>query len=126
MEFFAKIDHQTIDAEKLFELVTIVHLPQLCASISSAVSTQSPDNGEIYCIWGLFQVSREKIRNGVRLALLNCPHALAWTIAVKRDQAAVVVHCTIDDEEAEIEFVESIESFMCDWEQGLKKVLGRR
>lgn len=73
--------------------------------------------------WGLFQVSREKIRNGVRLALLNCPHALAWTVAVKNEQGLVVIHCTIDDASADEEFVETIEQFVDDWAQGLEAAL---
>jgi len=123
MEFFAEIDCQAVSAERLYELVTIAHLPDLCASIDSVVSIQSPEYGEIYCVWGQFQVSRERIRNGVRLALLNCPHALAWSIAAKEKETSVVVHCTIDDKKAEAEFVESIEHFVNDWMQGLLRAL---
>ena len=123
MEFFAEIDIQAVTAEQIYELITIARLPELCASIDSVVSTQSERIGEIYCIWGQFQVSRERIRNGVRIALLNCPHALAWTVAAKTEESVVVVHCTIDDAEAENEFIESIEEFVNDWKQGLTRVL---
>jgi hypothetical protein len=123
MEFFAEIESQAVSAERVYELVTIARLPELCASIDSVVSIQSQDIGEIYCVWGQFQVSRERIRNGVRVALLNCPHALAWTVAAKKEGAVVVVHCTIDDKKAESEFVESIEQFVSDWAQGLKMAL---
>ncbi|HKK05648.1 MAG TPA: hypothetical protein VKA50_07355 [Gammaproteobacteria bacterium] len=123
MEFFAEIESQTISPEWVYELVTIDRLPGLCASIDSVISVQSENIGEIYCVWGQFQVSRERIRNGVRVALLSCPHALAWTVAVKREEGVLVVHCTIDDRTAEAEFVESIEQFVSDWRQGLKKAL---
>jgi len=123
MEFFAEIDIQAVTAEQIYELITIARLPELCASIDSVVSIQSERIGEIYCVWGQFEVSRERIRNGVRIALLNCPHALAWTVAAKTEESVVVVHCTIDDAEAENEFIESIEEFVNDWKQGLTRVL---
>lgn len=123
MEFFAEIKDQSVSASQIAELVTIPRLPELCESIDSVIAMHSQRDGEIYCIWGQFQISREKIRNGVRIALLNCPHALAWTIAAKSEETTLVVHCTIDDRDAESEFVESIEQFVNDWEKGLRKVL---
>jgi hypothetical protein len=123
MEFYAEIEGQAISPESLYELVTIARLPELCASIDSVVSVQSARTGEIYCVWGQFDVSRDRIRNGVRLALLNCPHALAWTIAAKQEDGTVVVHCTIDDRQAEEEFVETIEQFVNDWASGLTPAL---
>jgi len=125
MEFFAEIENKSVSAEHVYEQVTIDRLPELCASIDSVVSIQSQRVGEIYCVWGQFQVSREKIRNGVRLALLNCPHALAWTVAAKKEEGVVVVHCTIDDKQAEIEFIETIKQFVSDWAQGLKMELSK-
>ena len=125
MEFFAKVANQVVAADQLYELVTIERLPELCASIDSVVSIQSPTHGEIYCTWGEFQVSREKIRNGVRVALLNCPHALAWTVAHHANEGAVVIHCTIDDREADTEFSESIEQFVIDWAEGLQRGLSQ-
>ena len=125
MEFFAEIENLSVSASQIAELVTIPRLPELCASIDSVIAMHSQRSGEIYCIWGQFQVSREGIRNGVRIALLNCPHALAWTIAAKDEEEALVVHCTIDDRKAESEFVESIEQFVSDWEQGLRKALSK-
>ena len=126
MEFFEAIDSHSVSADRIFELVSIARLPELCATIDSVVSIDSPEVGEIYCVWGQFEVSRERIRNGVRLALRNCPHALAWTIAVKNEESAVVIHCTIDDRSAEIEFVETIEQFVSDWALGLRRALPKR
>ena len=123
MEFFANIKGQSVSVNQISDLITIDRLPELCASIDSVVSVQSHHRGEIYCVWGQFQVSLENIRNGVRLALLSCPHALAWTVAVKNDGEFVVVHCTIDDEQADAEFVETIEQFVEDWTHGLKVAL---
>lgn len=125
MEFFAEIEDQNVSPEWVYELVTIARLPELCDSIDSVILVQSENIGEIYCVWGQFQVSREKIRNGVRVALLSCPHALAWTVAVKKEEGVLVVHCTIDDKTAEAEFVESIEQFVSDWKQGLQMALSQ-
>jgi hypothetical protein len=123
MEFFAQITNHPVMADELFTLITIERLPALCASIDSVMSIESESHGEIYCLWGQFQVSRERIRNGVRIALLNCPHALAWTVAVHSELDAIVIHCTIDDRQAEPEFVESIELFVSDWAEGLRRHL---
>jgi hypothetical protein len=123
MEFFGEVANRSVTADQVCELVNIQRLPELCASIDAVLSVASADHGEIYCLWGQFQVARQRIRNGVRLALLNCPHALAWTVAVREDANAVVVHCTIDDREAESEFVETIEQFVSDWTAGLGSAL---
>ncbi len=123
MEFFAEITDCSPSAERIYDVISIPRLPNLCASIDSVVSIESQGKGEVYCIWGQFEVSRERIQNGVRMALLNCPHALAWTVAAKSGEGKVVIHCTIDDKEAEHEFVETIEQFVLDWAQGLKIAL---
>jgi len=120
MEFFSEVSIQGASSDLICELVTIARLPILCASIDTVLSDDSEGYGEIYCVWGQFQVSREKIRNGVRFSLLNCPHALAWTVAAHGSPAAVVVHCTIDDKVAEEEFAESIEQFVEDFAEGLR------
>lgn len=121
MEFFTELPRQTLTGDRLYTLITIDRLPQICASIDSVISVQSSELGEIYCVWGLFQVSRTRILNGVRFALLNCPHALAWTVAVHESTNLIVIHCTIDDQESDPEFVESIEQFVADWARGLRK-----
>lgn len=125
MEFFSEIEDLSVSASQIADLVTIPRLPELCASIDSVIAMHSQRSGEVYCIWGQFQISREEIRNGVRIALLNCPHALAWTIAAKIEESTLVVHCTIDDRRAESEFIESIEQFVSDWEMGLRKALSK-
>lgn len=122
MEFFAEIKNQNIGIEALAERLTIANLPAHCASISTVLSNQG-DSGEIYCIWGQFAVSRERIKNGVRFALLNCPHAFVWTTACHNDGRDVVIHCTIDKQHEDPDFVESIQQFVADWESGLKNAL---
>ncbi|OBS08695.1 hypothetical protein [Acidihalobacter prosperus] len=119
MEFFAEIPDPDTSIDHIRQTVTIERLPDLCASIESVLSSTPDGYGEIYCVWGRFRVAREPIHNGVRFSLLNCPHALAWTVALHENPRALVVHCTIDDKAVEQEFAESIEQFVADFAQGL-------
>jgi hypothetical protein len=125
MEFFAEIEQNEIEIEVLRDRLQIATLPGHCKSIDTVICDDG-NRGEIYCIWGQFSVSREPIRNGVRFALLDCPHALAWTVAYHAKRRTLVVHCTIDDREEERDFVESIERFVSDWAFGLKYALQER
>lgn len=120
MEFFEEIERQDVSIEALKDHLQISTLPNLCRSIDSVISGNH-DAGQIYCVWGQFDVSREAIRNGVRFALLDCPHAFAWTITYHDDRNKLVVHCTIDDREEDEEFIETIREFAADWSRGLVK-----
>lgn len=125
MEFFSGIQHPHLDIPALKNLLTIDNLPGLCASISSA--TPDSDNaGNIYCLWGAFSLRRDEIRNGVRYALLDCPHALTWTITADEANEALIVHCTIDKAQPDPEFAESIEMFVADWSDGMRNALARQ
>ena len=122
MEFFEEVERQGVDIEELKDLLQISALPSHCRSIDSVIS-ENHNVGEIYCVWGQFNISREVIRNGVRFALLDCPHAFVWTITYHEDRNMLVVHCTIDDREEDEEFVESILEFVSDWGFGLGNAL---
>ena len=122
MEFFEEVERKSIEIEALKDLLQISALPSLCNSINSVIS-ENHNVGEIYCVWGQFNISREVIRNGVRFALLDCPHALAWTITYHENRNMLVVHCTIDDREEDEEFVETIQQFASDWSLGLGNAL---
>ena len=122
MEFFEEIERKSLSVETLRDLLRISTLPHHCGSIDSVISDKN-DVGEIYCVWGQFQVSRQAIKNGVRFALLDCPHAFAWTIAYHQDRNMLVIHCTIDDREEDEEFIETIQEFAADWGHGLRKAL---
>ena len=98
MEFFEEIERRKVSIEALKGLLQISTLPHHCGSIDSVISDEH-NVGEIYCVWGQFEVSREEIKNGVRFALLDCPHAFAWTITYHDDRNKLVIHCTIDDQE---------------------------
>lgn len=119
MEFFAKVASRGVDPDTLYERLTIEALPGYSPLIDKVLSVSSAARGEIYSFWGQFEITREKIRNGVRFALLNCPHAFVWTITVHPQQEVLIVHCTIDKEDEEKEFVESIEQFVAEWKESL-------
>jgi len=122
MEFFQKVYSPNFDAKHLKNLLTLNSLPKLCASISE-VAVHDDNNVDIYCVWGEFNVRREEIRYGVRFSLLNCPHALAWTITFNQENQNIIIHCTIDKTEQDSDFVESIHDFVEDWANGITKAL---
>ena len=119
MEFYADLS-LTASPERLQALVEIPALPRLCASVDRVLE-HAGDVGRIYCIWGEFAVERQSIRHGVRFSLPGCPNALAWTVTGEAD--GVRVHCTINRREHDPDFIESIETFVADWADGLGAAL---
>jgi hypothetical protein len=119
MEFFASV-RTAMDADALFDCLTVESLPQWCAGIDTVLE-HTGDEGRIFCLWGEFTVRRERIRGGVRFTLPGCPNALAWTITtgLPPDPKNVVIHCTINRSSHDPDFIESIESFVADWAAGL-------
>ena len=89
------------------------------------MSKESEERGEIYCLWGQFTVHREPIKDGIRFSLPYCPNALAWTITAAPEGGTpeTIIHCTINRQEHEADFIESIEWFVGEWEKGLKAAL---
>ena len=122
MEFFREVHSPGQDAADLKALITINRLTDLCASISS-VTPRREHEADIFCLWGSFSVRREEIRFGVRFSLLDCPHALAWTITFNEENGSIVIHCTIDKTEQDQDFVDSIHEFVADWSAGIVKSL---
>jgi hypothetical protein len=123
MEFFARV-RVPAGPESLQDRLTVASLPQWCASIDSVLE-HSGDHGRIYCVWGVFAVERTLIRGGVRFALPGCPNALAWTVTagLPPDPASVVIHCTINREEQDPDFVETLETFVRDWRQAVASAI---
>lgn len=120
MEFLQEVHHPGLAIPRLKQSLTIENLPNLCASISTA-APRSESEGELYCLWGSFSVRRDEIRNGVRYALVECPHALAWTVTLDEAREHVVIHCTIDKAQPDPEFAESIHGFVADWAEGVRE-----
>jgi hypothetical protein len=121
MEFFGEIEARHIDTNHLKNILTISTLPEYCSSIDTVIIEQNND-GEIYCLWGQFNIRREAIKHGVRFSLLNCPHALSWTITHHEKSQQIVIHCTIDKKQEDEDFIESIHQFVSDWATGLSNV----
>ena len=117
MEFFRQLPLER-DATALQALLTLPRLPQLCASIDALQEQQDANRGAIYCLWGTFRIHRELIRNGVRFTLPDCPNALAWTITA--EATSLCLHCTINQQSHEADFIDSIHQFMQDWVDGLQ------
>lgn len=123
MEFFREVPMRC-DVERLQQNLTIANLPHFCSEIGEVLS-EDGEAGEIYCLWGSFQVHRECIKGGVRFSLSNCPNALAWTVTsgLAPYPAHTVVHCTINRREHDPDFIESIELFVDEWEAGLARFM---
>ena len=121
MEFFSTVKARHIKTDSLKEMLTISTLTTYCSSINT-VNIDENNKGEIYCLWGQFNIKRDVIRYGVRFSLLNCPHALAWSITHNQKTQEIIIHCTIDKSEEDNDFIESIHQFVADWKTGLSSV----
>ncbi len=120
MEFFASADGH-LSADALQARITGPRLAELCDSIDRVLQwSDAQDAGEVYCLWGQFEVRRECIRDGVRFTLPGCPNALAWTITATPE--GTLIHCTINRSDHEPDFIASIEDFVADWAQGLQRL----
>ncbi|MDQ7079135.1 MAG: hypothetical protein Q9M41_00525 [Paracoccaceae bacterium] len=119
MEFFRSVDI-ACDESDLQARLTVAALPQFCSEIG-AVQDIENEQGRMQCLWGSFVVRRDLIRGGVRFHLPDCPNALAWTITTDLPPApeTVVLHATINRQEHDPDFIESIELFLDEWAVGL-------
>lgn len=118
MEFFAAADGHPRTAEQIRTEVTGPRLADLCDSIDEVLNWDSAaDQGEMYCLWGQFRVNRELLELGVRFTLPDCPNALAWTVTAEPE--GTVIHCTINRQQHDPDFIETIETFVADWRAGL-------
>lgn len=115
MEFFAEIKNKNLDKNSLKEQLSIARLPELCRSIDSVIR-DNKYNGRIYCIWGEFEINREELDHGIRFTLPRCPNALAWTIIYDEDTNEIIIHCSINKEEHDADFIDSIKKFVAGWE----------
>lgn len=119
MEFFT-FAHVKWDEQFIHENITIAKMDRFCETIT--LLQENGEVGEIGTVWGEFNVQRQKIRGGVRFALLNCPNALAWTITTGYPPVpeAVVIHGTINRITHDEDFIESIDEFLDHWRVGLE------
>ena len=120
MEFFATVAEAWTE-DRLVDALTIGNLPARCASITEVVNLISDDEGILYTVWGEFRVLRSRIRGGLRFWMPHCPNAAAWTITtgLPPDPTATVVHCTINRQDHDADFIDSLHDFVDDWRAGL-------
>lgn len=115
-----------LSVDDLQRHIRITTLPDWCASIEKVLS-HDRERGVIYCAWGEFRVHREVIRDGVRFTLPGCPNALQWTLTSDDPvrPGAVIIHCTINQQEVDRDFAESLHSFVQHWREGLERCAQR-
>lgn len=120
MEFLATTNILASAAD-LQRRLTIGDLPRWCVSIEKVLSDEKT-RGEIYCVWGTFDVNREDLRHGVRFSLPGCPNAFQWTVTTGHnpDPQQTVIHLSINRSEHDQDFVDSIRQFVADWKAGLE------
>ena len=120
MEFFATtlIPASAADLQRR---LTISKLPNWCASIEQVLGDEK-SSGEIYCVWGTFNVHREDVQGGVRFSLPGCPNAFQWTVTTGQEPEPLhtVIHATINRTEHDPDFIASIRQFVADWKTGLE------
>jgi len=118
MEFFKIINIQTTEIQ-LHKLISFENFNLLNENLFILDYENNAVN--IGSIWGEFSLNLNQIKGGVRFALVECPNALAWTITTGYAPAKeqIVLHLTINRMEIDQNFVDEINEFLEDWEQGL-------
>jgi hypothetical protein len=72
MEFFEEIEKHGVDVGALKDSLQIASLPDQCRSIDSVIS-DNHDTGEIYCVWGQFDISRQVIKKWCAFRIARLP-----------------------------------------------------
>lgn len=122
MEFFRIVNKSTAE-QVLKEHLSLQNLEDFC------LSSFPLENGTEVCriggMWGEFTLRRDEIMGGVRFSMLDCPNAFAWTITTGYPPAreGLVIHLTINRTRKQEEFVEEINQFLDDLENGLNTFL---
>jgi hypothetical protein len=120
MEFFTTAIIPASPAD-LKRRLTICDMPHWCASIETVLE-DAKSSGEIFCIWGSFNVNRDEISHGVRFSFPRCSNALQWTVTTghQPNPQHTFIHLTINRTEQDQDFIETIQQFMADWKAGLE------
>ena len=123
MEFFVKVPLE-MSIIGIQRYINLKDLTKWCASISKATMREGHES-EVECLWGHLHIHRELIKFGVRFSLPDEPHALQWTITTVDDKE-VMLHCTINCQQCDPEFIGSLETFIADWQKGIETWPQRR
>ena len=123
MEFYASVPIEC-DETRLQRRLQIASLADGCSLIERVLFAEG-ERGEIFCLWGQFEVRRETLRSGVRFSLPGCPNALAWTITREAGEPKpeILIHCTINRPTQDPDFVASLREFVEAWRNGLPALL---
>ncbi|MCB0372920.1 MAG: hypothetical protein KDD31_07930 [Muricauda sp.] len=123
MEFFRIVQVQT-DESTIQNQLTLANLDSMSNEIF-IIGDQTDTEANIGGIWGEFTLTRNRIRGGIRFALVECPNALAWTLTAgfEPDPESLVVHLTINRQQKSQSFLEEVEDFLDDHTHCLKQFL---
>lgn len=118
MEFFRIID-KLVSESIIQNKITPKNLEKFTQSMFVLEQFENDFSGAT--LWGEFLISYDKIKGGVRFALLDCPNALQWTITTgfPPERNKIIVHATINRTQKPAEFIDEIEDFLNEWEVGL-------
>ena len=118
MEFFEVIDKQVSEAI-IQEKIT----PKTLEKFTESMFLLEKIGNDFSCgtLWGEFIVSYDKIKGGVRFALLDCPNALQWTITTgfPPEESKILIHLSINRNQKPAEFIEEIQEFLEEWIKSL-------
>ena len=114
MEFFRFANTRSTE-EQLQEVLRLDNL-EAFTNLLFTIREKEEEKTMIGGLWGEFSLSREKIRGGLRFALLECPNALCWTVTTGYPPApdGIVLHLTINRITKDQEFLDEIEEFLND------------
>jgi hypothetical protein len=120
MEFYAT-SLISASSDDLQQRLTIKALPQWCASIEKVLH-DALTSGEVFCVWGTFQVRREEVDGGVRFTFPGCPNVFQWSVTTGHPPHPqhTVIHATINRREHDQDFIDSLQQFVEDWKTGLE------
>ena len=119
MEFFRLIDKK-VSQEIIQERITPNSVSEFAETMLFISEAENKFQG--LTLWGEFSISYNKIKGGVRFTLTDCPYAFNWTITYgfRPDREKIVLHCTINRRQIKDEFLEEIQEFLDEWQEGLE------
>ena len=120
MEWFLPF-RPALPEEAIRDICTLSNLPSLCTDVYEVAEIEPcGKKGVISCVWGLFQIETQPIRNGIRYALTSCPNALQWTITSRNGETTL--HCSINQTTPDPDFAQSIVDFIAHLHRGLQQL----
>jgi hypothetical protein len=121
MEFFSYADVQC-DEQKLQHTLSMDKLDTFCASIENTIDS-TEDRGRYFTIWGEFEILRIEIKGGYRFVMPKCPNALTWSVTTgfAPYPEKLTIHTSINRNDHEPDFVETLVDFTKEWRVGLEE-----